>query len=88
MVILLQILLAAVVVGVVLWATARLGRSRLGLALGAGVLAVFFYPWVRDADWAVVGRVAVIAVLAGAVVGLYAFGLAKLRAAARRRDDP
>ena len=36
MVILLQILLAAVVVGIVLWATARLGRSRLGIALGAG----------------------------------------------------
>ena len=85
MVVLLQVMLAGVVVALVLWASARAGRGRMALLLAAGVLAAFFGPWLAAADWVLLGRVALWAALAGAVIGGYAWALARIRAAARER---
>ena len=86
MIVVAEILLALAVVAVVVWAWACTGRSRVGLALAAGVLAAFFGPWLAAADWGVLARVTLVAALAGALVGGYAWGLARLRRAARERD--
>ena len=87
MLILWQILLACVVTVLVLWAWTRAGRSRLGLVLAVAALAAFFGPWLAAADWALVGRAALWAALAGAAVAGYAWAIGRIRAAARDRGE-
>ena len=86
MVIVLEILLAVVVVAVSLWAWRMSGLGRPGLLLTALVLSVFFWPWVRDADWWQVAEAVAVAVPVCAAVGLYSWLIARARAAARERD--
>lgn len=62
------------------------GGNRTGLLLGVAAVAVFVWPWLRDAHWrAVLETVAIGLVVAAGVLG-YARLIGRVRRATRQRD--
>ncbi len=85
MVLVYEALVGLVVLGVGLWARRLLG-GRLAAGLVAALALAFFWPWLLAADWAAVGRAAIVGgVVAGLALG-YALLIRRIRRAVRARD--